>query len=191
MGTAKRSEDAITSLLIQARSGVEGAQQALFDVVCRDLHAIASSLMRKEGPGHVLQPTALINEAYVRLFGDAQIRFIDRKHFFRTAARVMRHVLADEGRRRHAARRGGSRQQVNIDERMLVTRVTPDIALVLAEALEALASRDARQAEIMDLHFWAGYTDKEIASFLQVGERTIEREIRAGVLFVRRFCQTR
>jgi RNA polymerase sigma factor (TIGR02999 family) len=169
---------------------MEGAEAALLDLVRRDLHDIASALMRREGAGHVLQPTALINEAYLRLFGGARIAFTDRKHFFRTAARAMRRVLIDEGRRRRARRRGGDPQPVELDERQLVTRATPDEALALAEALEALAARDARQADIMDLHFWAGYSDKEIARDLQLSERTIEREIRAGVLFVRRFLAT-
>jgi RNA polymerase sigma factor (TIGR02999 family) len=177
---------AVTQLLDSVAKGDAGAEAALFDLVSRDLRALANAHMRREGPGHTLQATALVNEAYLRLFGGAKVAPNSRKHFFGMASKVMRQVLVDHARKRDAGKRGGQRRQVTLDEGMAVGSAQYDVQLAVHEAIAALAEQDERQAQILDWHLFAGQSDKEIAETLGISERTVERDIRSGKLFVRR-----
>ncbi len=150
------SPDDVTRLLEAARAGTTGAGVALAAVVYDELRALARAQRRRHGASDTLNTTALLHEAYLRLASSDDAAWDDRGHFFRTAARVMRHVMVDEARRRRAAKRGSGATAVPLDEawmRPLPESVDPD---ALDEALVRLAALDARQAEIVDLRFFVG-----------------------------------
>lgn len=142
----------------------------------RELHKLASRKMRFERADHTLQPSALVNEAYMRLAEASSSVWRDRAHFLATAARVMRHILVDHARSHGADKRGAGAVQVTLDENVLQTpNHTIDI-LALHEALERLSKLDARQGRIVELHFFGGLSFEEIASVLEVSERTVKRD---------------
>jgi RNA polymerase sigma-70 factor, ECF subfamily len=151
-------------------------QESLAPSLYRELHNLAARKMRFERANHTLQPSALVNEAYVRLAETSSSIWQDRAHFLATAARVMRHILVDHARSHGADKRGAGAVQVTLDENVLQTpKHTIDI-LALHEALERLSKLDARQGRIVELHFFGGLSFEEIASVLQVSERTVKRD---------------
>jgi RNA polymerase sigma factor (TIGR02999 family) len=176
----------MTRLLAEVNGGKVEAGPQLFEVVYDDLRAVASNLMRREGPGHVLQTTALVNESFVRLFAGSQGSLADREHFFRIAARAMRRILIDEARSRNAVKRGGGGRQVTLHEWMQVSEAAAEDQIELQKALDDLAALDPRQAQIMELLVFSGRTKQEISEVLSISVRTIEREIAAATLFLRR-----
>lgn len=140
------------------------------------LHKLAAQKMRFERANHTLQPSALVNEAYLRLAEASDSVWRDRVHFLALAAREMRHILVDHARAHGADKRGGGVVQVTLDEHLVATTgVTADV-LAVDYALSRLAQLDARQAEILELHFFAGMTFEEIASALGVSIRTAKRD---------------
>ncbi len=165
--------------LLSAASGPNadpGAAERLFAAVQRELRGLASGLMHRERPGHTLQPTALVNEAYLRLVGATDLRWEDRAHFFGVAARAMRQVLVDHARERAAAKRGGGWERVTLDERLnVLARADVDL-FELDDALDRLAEKDARAAQVVELRFFGGLTEDEIAHVLDLSRRTVQRE---------------
>lgn len=168
-------ENSITALLQQLSEGHREVEADLIPQIYPALRQLAARYMRNERGNHTLQPTALVHEAYARLVQQPKIPWQSRAHFFATASQLMRHILVDHARSRLAAKRGGIFQQVTLDEAIVpAAGQTADI-LALHEALERLTTFDARQARIVEMHFFGGLTFEEMALVLDVSERTVKR----------------
>ena len=145
-------------------------------LVSAELHRLAHRYMAGERPGHMLQTTALINEAYVRLMSWKKVSWRNRAHFFAVSAKLMRHILVDFARRRPRLERGGEARQVSLDEAWVVPgEASPDL-VAIDEALETLATFDARKSEIVELRFFGGLSVKETSAVLKVSPITVTRE---------------
>lgn len=166
----------ITQLLIQVTQGDHEAESRLIPLVYDELRRLARRYMRHERPDHTLQATALVHEAYVRLAGEKEIAWQNRAHFFGVAANLMRRILVDHARAKLAKKRGGSDQQVSLDDALLVDLVSPKHFLDLDEALERLAQRDPRQSRIVELRYFGGLTEAETAEVLGISPRTVKRD---------------
>jgi RNA polymerase sigma-70 factor, ECF subfamily len=169
-------DNSITALLVQLSKGNREVEARLIPQIYDELRRVAHRYMRLERANHTLQPTALVNEAYVRLIQEPNLHWTSRAHFFATAAQLMRHILVDHARSRRAGKRGGVQNQVTLDENILPAPSQSMDILALHEALERLSALDARQGRIVELHFFGGLSFEEIAAVLQVSERTIKRE---------------
>jgi RNA polymerase sigma factor (TIGR02999 family) len=165
----------ITRILSDLRRGDPGAEAALFDLVQDELQRVARALMHRQPAGHTLQPTALVNEAYLRLLGGGDADFADRDHFLRTAARAMRSILVDHARRRLADKRGGERQQVVLRDDH-AAEVPDEEIVAVNEALARLEAVQPRGARVVELRFFGGMGEEEIARLLDVGVRTVRRD---------------
>ncbi len=150
----------------------------LMEVVYPQLRRLAAGYLRGERRDHTLQPTALVNEAYLRLMGGTPVDYSDRVHFLAVAARTMRRVLVDHAKARRALKRGGDRLRVTLSEEKLgATDAAPDV-LALDASLERLGERDPRKSRAIELHFFGGLTYDEIAEALGVSAATVSRELR-------------
>ncbi|MEM7355281.1 MAG: sigma-70 family RNA polymerase sigma factor [Acidobacteriota bacterium] len=167
--------DDVTRLLIAWSEGDEAALDQVLARVYDELHRLARWQMRGERAGHTLQPTALIHEAYLQLV-DQRASWKSRKHFFAIAARCMRRIVLQHARRRAADKRGGGLSALPLDEAIMGERAQPADLLDLGKSLERLEAIEPRQAEIVDLRFFSGYTCAEIAKFLEVSEATVNRD---------------
>ena len=175
-GDGKRSEE-ITRLLIKLRDGSADARAALFEAVYPELRRRAARYLRTERPGHTLQATALVNEAYMELMGQAKAGdWKDRSHFFAVAAQAMRRILVDYARNRKAAKRDGGKVRVEFTDVLAVSEQRLDEVLAIDEALTRLAGWDARQCQIVEMRFFAGLTEEEIAEALGITARTVKRD---------------
>jgi RNA polymerase sigma factor (TIGR02999 family) len=141
-----------------------------------ELHRLAHQHMRRESAGHVLQTAALLNEAYIRLVDQPLIRWQGRSHFFGIAARLMRHILVDDARKRNAAKRGGSFIQVPLDEASTVVQEQAANVAALDDALQRLETIDQRQGKIVELRFFGGLSIEETAEILKVSPGTVMRD---------------
>jgi len=166
----------VTQLLQEWSEGDENALARLIPLVHDELHRLAHQHMRRESAGHVLQTSALINEAYLRLVDQPLIRWEGRAHFFGIAARLMRHILVDEARKRNAAKRGGSFIQVPLDEANAVVQEQAANVAALDDALQRLETRDERQGKIVELRFFGGLSIEETAQVLKVSPGTVMRD---------------
>ena len=170
------SDNSITALLQQLSTGNREVEACLIPRVYEQLRRLAASYMRNERGNHTLQPTALVHEAYARLVQQPHMPWQSRAHFFATAAQLMRHILVDHARAHHADKRGGWQRQVTLDEAIHPAREPSIDVMALNEALDHLAVLDARQARMVELHFFAGLDFQEIALVLGVSERTVKRD---------------
>jgi RNA polymerase sigma-70 factor (ECF subfamily) len=169
----------LTLILARARAGDEGARDKLITQVYDELRHVASGLMRRERVDHTLSPTAVVNEAVIRLLGEAVFdRAADRSYLFASAARAMREVLIDHARRRAADRRGGNRRRVPLDAAVDYFEGQGLDVVAVHEALDRLAEVDARQAQVMTLRYFGGMTVSEVAEALGVSTVTVERDWR-------------
>ena len=166
----------VTQLLLEWSEGDENALAKLMPLVHDELHRLAHQHMRRESAGHVLQTSALINEAYLRLVDQPQIRWQGRAHFFGIAARLMRHILVDDARRRNANKRGGSFIQVPLDEASAVIQEQASNVAALDDALQRLEVLDERQGKIVELRFFGGLSIEETAEVLKVSPGTVMRD---------------
>jgi RNA polymerase sigma factor (TIGR02999 family) len=166
----------VTQLLQKWSEGDETALTKLMPLVHDELHRLAHQHMRRESAGHVLQTSALINEAYIRLVDRPLIRWQDRSHFFGIAARLMRHILVDDARKRNAAKRGGSFIQVPLDEASAVVQEQAANVAALDDALRRLETIDERQGKIVELRFFGGLSIEETAEILKVSPGTVMRD---------------
>ena len=180
----------VTQLLARIRVGDEQAAAQLVPLVYKELRKIAAAMMRRERPDHTLQPTAVVHEAFIRLMDGEQARFENRAHFFAIAARSMRRVLVDHARRRLADKRGGEPLQVELEEGIALTPVQSAEVLGLDQALDRLELMDARQAQIVEMHYFAGNAVAEIAHVFQISERTVKRELQTARLFLKQQLQS-
>lgn len=166
----------ITALLRQAVGGNHTAEDALLRAVYAELHRLAVRHMRKEGRLHTLQPTALVNEAYVRLLRGGEQDWNDRVHFLAAASIVMRRVLVDHARRRAAAKRGANPAVGELEDWIGAEQHAPETILAVDQALSRLAEAEPRQARIVEMRFFSGLTDQEVADALKVSVRTVKRD---------------
>ncbi len=174
----------VTQLLQRWRGGDEAAVEQLMALVYDELRRLAQHYMDDERDSHVLQATALVHEAYMKLVG-LELEWESRGHFFAIAARVMRRLLIDYGRRRVAEKRGGGGLTVALDQVDVPFEVSTDL-LALDQALHRLAELDPRRAQILELRFFGGLTLKETAHVLGVSSATVEREARLAKAWLHR-----
>jgi len=171
------SLDDITGWLARWNDGDETALEKLVPLVYQELHRLASRYMRGERSGHLLQTTALVNEAYLRLHETNHMRWQDRNHFYAVAARAMRRVLVDFARAHKQQKRNGGRQ-VSFDEALTIGSDRSADIVALDDALTTLAKLDRRQSQIVELRFFGGLTETNIARVLGVSPRTVSSEWR-------------
>lgn len=170
---------AVTELLGSWRSGDEHALEALTPLVYDELRRLAQRYMRRQRPGHTLQATALVNEAFVRLIG-VDVPWNDRNHFFAVAARLMRRILIDYAKARHSEKRGGGVVPCTLHDDEIASDVPSGDILAIDEALTRLAGVDPRKSDMLVLHFFGGLTYEEIAETLDVSQATVHRDLRLG-----------
>ncbi|MBZ5508276.1 MAG: sigma-70 family RNA polymerase sigma factor [Acidobacteriia bacterium] len=166
----------ITSLLAKVTQGNKEAEERLYAIVYRELHRLARSYMRGERPGHTLQTTALVNEAYVRLMGASSAGWKNRGHFLGTAAHVMRWVLVDHARSRNSKKRSGTLQKISLENALVYRDDQAWEVLAVHEALNKLAEWDQRQSRIVELRFFGGLDTGETARVLGISATTVKRE---------------
>ena len=183
------NEHLITSLLLDWSKGDQAAYEQLAPLVYNELHRIARRQMSKERPGHTLQPSALVNEAFLRLIDYDRVNWENRRHFFRLAAKMMREVLINYALSRKSAKRGGAAQRVTLDEALAREKTGAmglEDLLALNEALQRLAQEDDRCARVVELMFFGGLSERETADELGISDRTVKREWRYARLWLRR-----
>jgi RNA polymerase sigma factor (TIGR02999 family) len=174
-----------TKLLSRIRDDKEAAAQVL-PLVYGELRRVAAGMMQRERPGHTLQPTAVVHEAYMRLIGGAHPTIENRAHFFAIAARAMRQVLVDHARRKLAGKRGGKiHPRVELEEDIALTVQQSEEVLAIHQALERLEELDPRQARIVEMHYFSGNPVDEIAGALGISDRTVTRELQSARLFLK------
>ena len=170
----------VTALLAEWRSGNPQALEQLTPLVYGELKRLAERMFRRESPGHTLQPTALVNEAFEALVR-MDVSFQDRTHFFALSARLMRRILVNHANTRRAAKRGGQDARVTLNEEVTPPVLGPDEEiLALDAALSELAAKNTRRAEIVELHYFGGMTYPEIATALEISASTVHEDLRAA-----------
>ena len=171
----------VTHLLVRLRDGDRTAFDNLLPLVYGELHRIATRQMKRQAPGHTLQATALINEAYLRLVtADGAAHWNNRVHFYSVAATAMRHVLVDYARARRSAKRGGGERAVTLDEELVAANERFEDLLALDEAMRALETLNARQCRVVEMRHFAGLSIEETAAMLDVSPETVMRDWRAA-----------
>ena len=166
----------VTRLLARWKDGDEDALQQLTPIVHEELRRLARRQMAGERPGHTLQPTALVNEAYLRLVDLKQMHWQDRAHFFAMAARLMRRILVDFARSRGYQKRGGGAKQVSFTQALEVADGRPTDVVALVDALDELARVDERKSQVVELRFFGGLSIEETAEVLNVSRETVKRD---------------
>ena len=175
-----------TALLLAWRAGDESALDRLIPLVHDELRVIARRMMSRERQGHTLQPTALVNEVFLRLVDVRRVQWQNRAHFLAMAARLMRRVLVEAARSKGSQKRGGGGLQVVVDaDRVGAPDRTPDL-VALHDALEALAAIDARKSQVVELRYFGGLSVQETAEVLQVSPETIMRDWKFAKLWLLR-----
>lgn len=165
----------VTALLLAWRDGDEQALQVLLPLVHRELRQLAQRRMAGERPGHLLQPTALVNEVYMRLVDVRQVRWQDRSHFFAMTACLMRRILVDAARAQKNRKRGGAFQRVTLDLDQLATPEVRVDVIAVDTALQAMAAQFPRKATVVELRFFGGLSVEETAEALKVSPETVSR----------------
>jgi RNA polymerase sigma factor (TIGR02999 family) len=166
----------VTQLLKAWSEGEPTALEKIMPLVYRELHGMARRYMAHERPGHTLQPTALVNEAYVRLVDSAQANFENRAHFFAVCAQVMRRILVDWARSRQAGKRGGDAPRLELDEALVVSEEPGRDLVALDDALKALSAQDGRKGQVVELRFFGGLSVEETAAVLKISPETVKRD---------------
>ena len=180
MTTPPSTRQEVTQLLGDWSGGNERALEKLIPLVQPELHRLAHYYMSQERAGHTLQTTALLNEAYLQLTDKTQPQWQNRTHFMAVAAQLMRRIMVDHARARHALKRGAGAIRVTLDEAALVTEERAEELLALDEALEKLAEFDRRRCEIVEMRYFGGLTVEEIADVLKVHPNTVMRDWKAA-----------
>lgn len=157
------------------QSGDPKAADELLPLVYEELHRLAAHKMAHEAPGHTLQPTALLHEAWLRLTGRENPRFENRAHFFAAAAEAMRRILVEDARRKRRLRRGGGKVRADFEESAIAAPTDEEKTLLVDEALEGLEAEDPLQARVVKLRFFTGLSNAEAAVALGVSEKTVQR----------------
>jgi RNA polymerase sigma factor (TIGR02999 family) len=177
---SQSNHDGVSELLERVRLGDASARDSLFERVYRELHEVARRVMAHQRPGHTLQPTALVNEAYLKLLG-AEGAWENRKHFLNVSARAMRSVLVDHARARATVKRGGVAKEASADLELVVDSTQdPERLLALDDQLHRLASLDEQTGHVAELRLFGGLSLEEIARCLSISTRTVERAWRTA-----------
>jgi RNA polymerase sigma factor (TIGR02999 family) len=179
----------VTQLLVRLRAGERGALDELMPIMYVELRRIARSYMSRQRSGHTLQPTALVNEAYLKLFGDLEPQLADRAHFVALMSRVMRQVLVDHARTGTAAKRGGDEPRVPLDTSIEIAddRGSDQVNLLdLHRALEALERENAALGQVVEMHYFGGMTAEEVAASTHRSVHVIRHDIRLARAWLRR-----
>ncbi|MFL6236753.1 MAG: sigma-70 family RNA polymerase sigma factor [Thermoanaerobaculia bacterium] len=174
----------VTKLLQDWSQGDASALEKLIPLVFEDLRQIAGRLFQRESEGHTLQPTALVSEVYLRLMDQHKVQWQNRKQFFGVAALMMRRILVDYAKGKHAAKRGSGALKVQLDETIAVPELRDVDVVALDEALTRLAEIDSRQEQIVDMRFFMGLSHEKIAEILDVSVTTVKREWRTARLWL-------
>ena len=172
----QRPTHEVTQLLIEWSNGDKAALDKLMPLIYAELRRMAHRYMSRERPGHTMQTTALVNEAYLRLVNHEAVHWQNRAHFFAIAAQVMRHILVDHARSHAYAKRGGGTQTISLDEAMVVSQERAAEVVALDEVLKELAEIDPQQSRIVELRFFGGLTIEETAVVIGLSPATIKRE---------------
>lgn len=182
-----RPPGSVTRLLVDWSKGDAEALDELMPIVYRELRRLAGSYLRRERPGHTLQPTALVNEAYLKLIDQKNAKWQNRAQFYGVAAQLMRRILVDHARANQAAKRGGSdKQRLSITSAGQLTENPETDLLALHEALEELTGFDAQQGRIVELKFFGGLSIEETAEVMGIGHATVERDWKMARAWLRR-----
>lgn len=176
----------ITQLLVAWGNGDETARDQLIPLVYDELHRLAHQYMNKERREHTLQTSALVNEAYLHLVDQKEVRWQNRSHFFAIAAQSMRRILVDYARSRRYQKRGGEARQVEFDEAMIVSQERAADVIALDDALRDLAEIDPRKSQLVELRFFGGLSIEETAEVLRVSPGTIMRDWTLAKAWLRR-----
>jgi RNA polymerase sigma factor (TIGR02999 family) len=184
MDTASRSD--VTELLVAWSNGNQAARDQLMSAVYDELHRLARRYMRRESPGHTLQTSALLNEAFLRLVDQKNVHWQNRAHFFGIAAQMMRRILVDYARSRNYEKRGGGARAVSLDEALIVSNARNEEVVNVHEALERLTEFDSRKGQIVELRFFGGLSIEETAKVLGVSPGTVMRDWTLAKAWLRR-----
>ena len=176
----------VTQLLIAWSNGDQVARERLMSVVYEELHRLARRYMRNESPGHTLQTSALVHEAFIRLVDQRDVHWQNRSHFFAIAAQMMRRILVDYARSRNFAKRGGGAVKLSLEEGLIVSDERSEQVVAVHEALDGLAKIDPRQAQIVELKFFGGLSNEEAAAVLSVSPGTVARDWTMAKAWLRR-----
>jgi RNA polymerase sigma factor (TIGR02999 family) len=166
----------ITRLLLAWGAGDKAALDELMPLVYAELRKLARGFMRHQRPDHTLQTTALVNEAYLRLIDSSRVNWQNRTHFFAISAQLMRRILVDFARARKSLKRGGEVQKVELDEALVVPLEQKTDLVALDDALKALAELNPRQSQVVELRYFGGLSEEEIAEHLGISVRTVRRD---------------
>jgi RNA polymerase sigma factor (TIGR02999 family) len=175
----------ITELLTRLNSGDKSALDSLVPLVYHELHRIAQGYLYREAPGHTLQPTSLIHEAYLRMVKQSHPEYTGRANFYGVAARIMRQILVDHARSRHAAKRDGG-EKVGITDVLEFGSDSSITVLAVNEALDRLALEDELKSRIVEMRFFGGMTAEEIAACVNVPVHTVHRQLRLAQAWLRK-----
>ena len=166
----------VTQLLEKFEPGDRHAGEQLFADVYTELRALAARYLHRERKSHTLQPTALVHEAYLKLVGQTRVDWQGRAHFLAIAAQAMRQILVDHARRHRAAKRGGNRHRIALDDNLVIESNRDVDLLALEDALTKLTKLDPRQAQMIELRFFGGLSIAEVAKVMGISKRSVERE---------------
>jgi RNA polymerase sigma factor (TIGR02999 family) len=186
-----RSTEEVTQLLVAWGNGDDNARDALMPVVYEELHRLAHRHIRRERPGHTLQTSALVNEAFVRLVDQRNVHWQSRGHFFAIAAQMMRRILVDYARNRGFAKRGGDARRVTFSEDLNVSDQQSADVVALDEALTDLANVDERKSKVVELRFFSGLSIEETAEVLAVSPGTVMRDWTLAKAWLKRAMTTK
>ena len=179
----------VSQLLIAWGNGDQAALNELIPLVYQELHRQAARYMRRETPGHTLQTSALVNEVYLKLVDQKNVRWQNRAHFFFVSAQLMRRVLVDHARKHTRLKRGGGIQNLPLNEAAIIAHDSAGQFIALDQALTSLAEIDPQKSRIVEMRFFGGMNTEEIAEVEKVSTRTIEREWRKAKAWLQREMQ--
>ena len=176
----------VTGLLLAWSEGDSSALEQLTPLVYRELHRLARHYMSQERPGHTLQATALVHEAYVRLVDVNRMRWQNRAHFFAVSAQMMRRILVEFARRRHREKRGGNAVQVTLHDALSVSADKAPDLVALDDALSAMTEMDPRMSQVVELRFFGGLSVEETAEVLKISPETVMRDWKSAKVWLLR-----
>ena len=178
--------EGITQLLLKWSDGDNSAREQLMPLVYDELRRLAAKYLRRERANHTLQPTALVNEAYLLLIDQRKVEWQNRAQFFGLAAKLMRNILVDHARRHQAAKRGGEHYSVSLSQADRVSAASAVDLVALHETLERLTTHDPQKSNIVELRFFGGLTIEETAEVLDISHATVERDWKMARAWLRR-----
>ena len=184
---AETSPHEVTKLLVDWRKGNKAALDVLTPLVYQELRRIADSYIRREKPGHTLQPTALIHEAYMRMVDQSLPEWQNRAHFFGVSAQIMRQILVDHARGRQAAKRGGGIRKVPLEDAVIYSEEKAADIIALDDALQELAKLDGRKVRIIEFRYFGGLSVEDTAETLGISVATVGREMRMAQAWLMRY----